>query len=332
MNKAYIVLLGIIFIPALLIVLNDNGINSNIEDNIEFKKKLSQYGLFQGKLSDLTPIAEAEQLEVSSALFTDYAEKQRILVLPQGGKMVARGSGLPDFPDGTILAKTFFYVDTVRKLGAGKRIIETRLLIKHKSQWNAATYRWNERQDDAFLLTTGDTVAVTFWDEKRRHRKTAYKIPSRADCIACHRQGSGLFPIGPKLRNLNVQIDREDKRVNQLAYLRQRGKLELKSLAAIDKMTDYKALSTPLDQRARAYLDINCAHCHSPGGIGGITQLDLRYETPVNETGILFKQAKIAGRITISGELHMPKIGTTVPHDEGIRLILDYIEQLDKKK
>lgn len=330
MKKAYIVMLGIIFIPALLVVLNDNGVNSSIEDNLEFQRKLSQYRLFQGKMADLTPIKEADLLTISSTLFTDYAEKQRFVVLPKGKKMVARGNALLDFPDGTILAKTFFYP---RSVGEGRKLIlETRLLIKNKSQWNAATYKWNDSQDEAYLLTAGTTVPVTFWDEKGSSRKTAYKIPSRVDCIACHRQGSGVFPIGPKLRNLNIEVKRGAKSVNQLAYLRQRGRLEIASFSGVDRMPDYRTLLEPLERRARAYLDINCAHCHSPGGIGGITQLDLRYETPMNETGILLKQGKIAGRISISGELHMPKIGTTVPHDEGIRLILDYIRQLDGKK
>ena len=332
MKKAYIVLLGIIFIPAFLIVLNDNGVHSSIEDNIDFRQKLSQYGLFQGRLVDLMPIERAELLTISSALFTDYAEKQRILLLPKGKKMVARGNGLPDFPDGTILAKTFFYPRGVGEQKAGKLILETRLLIKNKSQWNAATYKWNDSQDEAYLLTAGATVPVTFRDEKGSFGKTAYKIPSRSDCIACHRQGSGIFPIGPKISNLNIELGRKTKSVNQLVYLKQKGRLDSASLSGISRTPDYGNLLEPLEKRARAYLDINCAHCHSPGGIGGITQLDLRQETPLSETGILLKQAKIAGRITVSGELHMPKIGTTVPHEEGIKLILDYIRQLGDKK
>jgi len=86
-----------------------------------------------------------------------------------------------------------------------------------------------------------------------------------------------------------------------------------------------------IENRARAYFETNCAHCHSPNGIAGITQLDLRYETPIHETGIWLKKGKIAMRMTVEGELHMPQKGTTIIHDEGLKLVMDYIKDLDKK-
>lgn len=63
-----------------------------------------------------------------------------------------------------------------------------------------------------------------------------------------------------------------------------------------------------------------------------MAQMDLRAETPFNNTGIWQKQGKIAMRITAKGELHMPKIGTSMSHDEGVHLILEYLRTLGSKK
>lgn len=41
-----------------------------------------------------------------------------------------------------------------------------------------------------------------------------------------------------------------------------------------------------LEQRARAWLDINCASCHQPDGPGNAA-IDLRAATPLNKTGMI---------------------------------------------
>lgn len=329
MKKSHIVILTLLLLPCILILLNDRGISGTIEDNMVFKQKLSEYGLYQGKLSDLVPCEEAETIEIASALFTDYAEKQRIILLPKGQKMKAKGNGLPDFPDGTIIAKTFFYQNKTNEKANTTHLLETRLLIKYQDQWNASTYQWNDTQSEAYLIKNGATVPVAFVDEKGNSKTTNYKIPSRTDCISCHRQNDKIFPIGLKLSNINTTVNREQHTVNQLEYLEQKGKLEITDISHIASAVDYRNENEPLEIRARAYLDINCAHCHNPNGTGYITQLDLRNETPIHQTGIWLKQGKIAYRMTISGELHMPKTGTTIPHDEGIQLILNYIKNLE---
>jgi mono/diheme cytochrome c family protein len=43
--------------------------------------------------------------------------------------------------------------------------------------------------------------------------------------------------------------------------------------------------SFSLAQRARAYLHVNCAHCHQPGGRSDSSRMDLRRETPLVLTG-----------------------------------------------
>ncbi len=42
-------------------------------------------------------------------------------------------------------------------------------------------------------------------------------------------------------------------------------------------MPDALDANAPLELRARAYLDVNCAHCHSPDGPAHTSGLDLRW-------------------------------------------------------
>ncbi|MCP2937417.1 hypothetical protein NK983_32460, partial [Salmonella enterica subsp. enterica serovar Typhimurium] len=83
---------------------------------------------------------------------SDYAEKQRLIKIPVGTKINALDDGLPNFPDGSIIVKTFYYYNNKKDTARGKRIMETRLLIKHVGKWNAATYIWNQDQTDAKLI------------------------------------------------------------------------------------------------------------------------------------------------------------------------------------
>jgi len=306
---------------------NRHGMGSTIVDQIEFKEQLSAYGLFEGKLSDLLPAQEGEIVELSSSLFSDYADKQRVIWIPKGSLIRATGDGLPDFPDGTIIAKTFFYTD---KLDSTKRrIIETRLLIKDAELWNAATYQWNAQQDEALIIREGATVPVEFVDDRGRKRKIGYKIPSRADCNSCHRQQDKIFPIGLKIRNLNRIVHRDGSSMNQLAYLQGKGILQADNWTQFAALDNYSDPILSVEKRARAYLDINCAHCHNPQGIAYMTQLDLRAETSNAETGIWFKSPKIQMRMTTHGEQRMPQLGTTIQHKEGVDLILNYLKNLN---
>jgi len=96
----------------------------------DFLPNLSDLNLFSGTLSDLMPSEHAFIYDLNTELFTDYSRKQRIIALPQDERLTAIDDGLPNFPDDTVIAKTFFYFNDDRDESLGKQIIETRLLIK----------------------------------------------------------------------------------------------------------------------------------------------------------------------------------------------------------
>lgn len=91
-----------------------------IENTIELLPKLSDYHIFEGKASDLIPTQEFKLYELSTQLFTDYAEKQRLIKVPKGSFISALDDGLPNFPDGSILVKTFFYYRDKTHPASGK--------------------------------------------------------------------------------------------------------------------------------------------------------------------------------------------------------------------
>ena len=115
---------------------------SLIQVTNQFQQNLSTYNIYHGNPEDLTPTADYHLFKLGSSLYVNQAEKQRLIKLPAGTQMTKNGNGLPNFPDGTILVKTFYYYVDERDPALGKQLIETRLLEKQAGVWNAATYVW----------------------------------------------------------------------------------------------------------------------------------------------------------------------------------------------
>jgi len=286
--------------------------------------QLSHFGVFAGTMSSLTPSAGFQPYQVASALFSDYAEKQRLIKIPAGTKLTASGDGLLQFPEGTVIAKTFYYYFDVSNPSLGKKIIETRLLQLSNGVWNVSTYRWRDDESDADLVkASGDTVAVSWKDETGLTRNINYQIPSIANCKTCHYSNNTIVPIGLKARNLNFNINVNGSSINQLAYL---SNLNLLSYSgSITSVPDYNDATIDLGLRARAYFDINCAHCHNTTGIAAGTRVHFDYDLTFDQTGISGARSLIANDMKTK---YMPLIGTTIVHAEGLDLIDKYLDSL----
>jgi len=294
---------------------------------IVFENELSAYNIFEGTPSDLSPTSDFHLLELSSILFTDYAHKQRLVKLPEGTQMERQNDGAIDFPDGTILTKTFYYHNDERDTSLGKRIIETRLMIKEDDTWNIATYVWNETQTDATLELNGEDTQVSWINATGERLSTLYHVPDENECIACHQANSAMIPLGTKLRNLNRRVERDGNTINQINYLQDKSLLSSFDESIIPTIVAYNDLSNALVDRGRAYLDLNCAHCHNPTAweVPTEREFDFRYETTFDQTGIPFEVDKIK-RALLDEE--MPFIGTTVLDQEGIDLVVEYLDSL----
>lgn len=294
---------------------------------VTFEQSLSAYNIFDGTPSNLTPTTDFHLLELSSVLFSDHSQKQRLVKVPAGSQMTSYSNGAVDYPNGTILTKTFFYYVDERDTSLGKRIIETRLLIKESDTWNVATYLWNQAQTDANLTTSGYDTPVSWISDEGNSLSTTYHVPTQNECMTCHQSNETLTPLGPTLRNLNRVVERNGSSLNQISHLQSIGVLNAFPASELSQMIDYNDLGASLSERGRAYLAMNCAHCHNPHGWDTPAEVgfDFRYEIPLNQTGISGEKDRIINSVS-DGE--MPFIGTTMMDHEGVDLIIEYLESL----
>lgn len=299
----------------------------NFAKTVTFETDLSAYNIFQGAPADLIPEEGFELLELTSSLYTDHALKQRLVKVPDGEQIQKQSDGSLQFPNGTILSKTFYYFDDDRDTSLGKNIIETRLLIKEENTWNAATYIWNEAQTDAVLELDGLDVQISWVNKSGTTKSTLYHVPTENECMTCHQSNSTMIPLGPTVQNLNRRVERNGATINQLSHLQGAGILNPFSSSQEPVMVDYNNNSASLAQRGRAYLHMNCAHCHNPNSWerSAEREFDFRYETPFDQAGIAYEEEKIRRAVEDS---EMPLIGTTLIDDKGVSLIVEYLESL----
>jgi len=295
----------------------------HVSNNIQMLPKLSDYKIFRGRSSDLVPSESLNLYEIATQLFSDHAEKQRLIKIPAGSKITVVNDGVPDFPEGTMLVKTFYYFNDKRDASKGKKIIETRLMIKSGSKWNVGTYYWNKEQNEAYLLTTGLSETVNWIDENGIGKVISFHIPSNSECATCHSSNSDIMPIGTKIRNWNFDVVRNNATINQLNYFENLGMLNPVNPSLFSSLPDWHNTALPIEQRARAYLDVNCAHCHNSTGFAANTHIVFSYETPFDETKIGKLKERIPEAMS-SGR--MPKLGTTTVDEIGLSLIKEYIE------
>lgn len=299
----------------------------NYPQTVVFNPSLSSYGIFTGNPASLVPDSSFQLLELNASLFSDYSSKQRLVSIPEGSEISKQADGSLSFPDGSILVKTFYYWYDARDTSLGKRIIESRLLIKERNTWNAASYLWDSTQTEAYLRLDGHDLPVSWVNATGQNRSTMYHVPNENECIACHQSNDKMSPLGPKLRNLNRQVERNGSSLNQIQHLQNLGLLSNFDLSEVNEIIDYNDPSQSLSSRGRSYLEMNCAHCHNPSGWDPAARqdLDFRYGTPFTQSGINAGKDRISELIR-SGE--MPFIGTTLRHEEGLSLMMNYLNSL----
>jgi len=320
----------VLFVAAFLITVSfmtRRSVDRQLYNRLSMPEKLSEYGIFKTPQNNLHPNASFVSYSIATTLFTDYSEKQRLISIPPGSRVVPSGNNLPVFPVGTILVKTFFYYKDARDTAKGRQLIETRVETKDATTWHLATYVWNKEQTEAFLVTDGGKQEINWINSSGEQRSLTYQVPSSRECSSCHKSGDGLQPIGPKLRNLNMDVVRDGVKYNQLTYLQQAGILSSVNPAAFNNLPDWQAIQMPLQSRARAYLDVNCAHCHNNKGNASRTRFRFDFDLPFEETGMPGNGNRILRAIS-SGR--MPKFGTTVVDTEALDLIKRYLQDLGK--
>ena len=316
-------------------------------------EKLSGYHFFQGNLRDQIPNERVLPYDLNTPLFSDYAQKARFIWIPEGVKATYKANEVFDFPVGTVLIKTFYYLHDERDITQGIRNIETRLLIKRPDKWDALAYIWNDEQTEAYLDIVGDIKTVNWINKLGKAMAVDYIVPNKNQCKGCHYNEGVLEPIGPKGRNINKTFTYSDGKFNQLEKWSNVG-----LLAGYDVALHHPVVaqwdnpdSGTLHERAMAYLDINCGHCHNPNGPANTTGLNLVADAKKNMALGIYKSPVAAGTGTggykyniipgkpdesiltyrmASTELGamMPELGRRLVHNEGVALIREWIAEM----
>lgn len=309
--------------------------------------RLADYRLFKDtsgrQPNGLTPYS------LNTPLFTDYAEKFRFLYLPPGTKAAYRAEGVLDLPVGATLVKTFAYPADMRRPDEKVRYVETRLLIHKREGWVAQTYVWNADQTEAVLKRAGARLDVSFVDARGQTVQVDYAVPNQNQCKECHQLDKAVTPIGPKARNLNGDFAYAGGTENQLAHWTRLGLLTgAPKPAAAPRTARWDDPHEPLEARARAYLDANCAHCHNPRAVASNSGLFLNLEETRPAALGVGKGPVAAGRgsggLRVGVEpgdpdssilayrmastepgVMMPELGRSLTHAEGLALIRAYI-------
>jgi uncharacterized repeat protein (TIGR03806 family) len=246
---------------------------------------------------------------------------------------------------------------------SGLRLLETRLLVHRSDGWVALPYVWNDRQDEATLTPVGAAFGLRITGPTALEEQSLrYFVPDQNQCAGCHttdHSSGALLPIGPGARHLNRSITLHSgddmtpsTTVDQLEHWQAVGYLDgLPEASQRPRAVQWWHTDEPLEQRARAYLDINCGHCHNAAGAADTSGLLLDATTSDLASMGRCKPPIAAGRGTgdrrvsiAPGEpdnsillfrmqsrdpgIAMPELGRSMVHQQGVELIEEWIRSL----
>lgn len=319
-------------------------------------KRLSTYRLFTDVVAQ-TPTAGLVPYDLNTPLFSDYTDKQRWLWLAPGQAMTWSDGDTFAMPVGTLIAKTFAYPFDRRDRSLGRRLLETRVLVHQAAGWKAAAYVYDPATVDlpggldATLSIPGDFLDAQWIHDDGSVRHNRYVVPNVNQCGQCHEETEHVLgPIGPKARHLNRAAPGGGG--NQLQGFIDRGQLTgAPAAGSWPRAPAFDDPGAPLEGRARAWLDINCAHCHNPDGAARTSGLDLSL-TQTDPVKIGVCKAPVAAGTGSGGrrfgivpgqpdqsilvfrlestapEIRMPELGRNLVFAEGVALIRAWITAL----
>ncbi len=270
---------------------------------------------------------------VKSPLWSDGAEKQRYLSLPNNTQITLAANGDFNFPIGSVLMKHFKF---------GEKFIETRLFAHGQLGWQGFSYEWNDAQTDATLLNAAKDKNIS---------NVNWHFPSAGQCLECHTSAAG-FSLGLETKQLNGEFfyPASQKAANQLTTLAHIGIFTspLTTAQKTEKLYSLNDTQATVTQKARSYLHTNCANCHQPNGTTPVN-IDLRFSTPLVQMNIC-NIAPVAGdlgvanarivaigdplkstlvkRMQVMDAMKMPPLARSVIDTQAVQVVSDWISGL----
>jgi uncharacterized repeat protein (TIGR03806 family) len=270
-------------------------------------KLLSQTGAFVDT-PNLVPAAGLIPYELVVPFWSDGASKQRWIALP-AGKIRFAATGEWHFPPGTVFVKTFeLPLDAAQP--QLKRRLETRLLVCTADEGvYGVVYKWRADNSDADLIVTSLTESIPVKEISGETHTQNWYYPSREDCLLCHNARAGGV-LGVKTRQMNRDFTYPSGVTdNQLHTWNHLGlfdpAIQDDQIAGFSTLAAADDTHRSVEDRARSYLDANCAQCHRPGGT--VAYFDARYDIA------LARQQLIDGAVLIDQGIDRPRVIS--PHD-----------------
>jgi hypothetical protein len=273
-------------------------------------RTLSGVGAF-ANVAALQPVSGLVAYDVNTPFWSDGASKSRWIGLPAGRHFQFMAEGEWMFPAGTVLVKHFELPRKESDPDGPRTRLETRVLVcDGEGGAYGACYKWRKDGSDADLVTEPLNAAAA----------QSWYFPGVSDCRTCHTSVSGGV-LGVKTRQINRPFGASKE--NQLTAWRRKGffgpatpPMDTDRLAKLSPLDD---VSRPIEDRARSFLDVNCAYCHRPGGVAG--NFDARYDTPPD------RQNLIGGAVLI--DLGIDRARVIAPHDVWRSLALVRVSTSD---
>ncbi len=255
---------------------------------------LSLTGVFSNT-PGMIPAASLIPYAPNVQLFSDNAQKVRYFSVPNTGAPYTPSEQISyaptftwSFPAGTVFVKTF-ELQTNQSDPDSLLRLETRLLVRDTNgQVYGVTYKWRADYSDADLLSNSLTEPVFIQTPEGGYTNLWY-YPSPSDCLQCHTPAAN-YVLGVNARQLNADLTYSNGVTdNQLRALNRAGlfnpSIDESQITNIESLSALSNTAASYQQRARSYLDVNCAQCHQPGGTG-IT-FDARYDIPLTNQNII---------------------------------------------
>lgn len=272
-----------------------------------FPKRLSASGLFE-EVKGHRVKPGLVPYSVNAEFWSDGLHKERFIALPPGGAITYKHSGPWEFPDKTVLVKSFA-LEAREGDPASRKWIETRFLTKQEGEWYGYTYLWNDAGTDAALVDAKGTDVTYKVSSAGGEKDFTWHFPGRAECMVCHSRAAN-YVLGPSTVQMNKDHLYPNGRMdNQIRVFEHVGLFDVNWAGEVGtpkdaadrqqpnqrqpRPTSLLALpppalktfanpydkSQPLADRAKAWLHVNCATCHVEAG-GGNAQMQLDYATP----------------------------------------------------
>jgi uncharacterized repeat protein (TIGR03806 family) len=279
-----------------------------------FPKKLSDSGLFDS-VKDHTMKPGLIPYSVNAAFWSDGMYKERFLALPTGAKIDFTHNHGWNFPDKTVLVKSFA-LETKEGDPASRKWVETRFLTKQSGEWYGYSYLWNDAGTDAALIDAQGMDKEFTVKGAAGDRQQTWHYPSRAECMVCHSRAQN-FVLGLTELQMNKDhkygnvVDNQLRVLEHLKLLRldwygevrdsikddtnkpQPGQREVKAGTMLHQPpAGFKHLVDPYDPkqdltaRARSWLHVNCSSCHVEAG-GGNAQMELEFATALDKMRVV---------------------------------------------